>query len=326
MVNSGEKWVDLNTVDMDDDLYRISSTESVAALADSIGSIGLVNLPILEEKAPNLFRIVCGFKRLLACRVIGMETVRCRVISSACSPMTCLTLAIADNTMGPKPPGILDQARAVDKIRSFCDNGEDLSLIAGRLGLHVDHSLVEKYVRLCSLPAYLQQLVEDDVVSMAIAIELGALEDRDAMALSGLFDALRPTASQQKELLSALKAISVLHDTDMAAILELPELSGIMENDAFDRKQKIQNVRQAIRKRRYPVITRFESHFRQQVLRLNLPRGMALMAPRDFESPLYTLTIDFRDSIELRQHAETIESLCGSSALKSLFRRDIENT
>ncbi len=326
MVHSGAKWVDLNTVDMDDDLYRISRTEGVEALADSIRSVGLVNLPLLEEKEPNRFRIVCGFKRLLACRRIGMETVQCRVVSSDCSPMTCLSIAIADNTMGPNPPGILDQARAVEKIRSLCAPGDDLSLIAGRLGLHVDPSLVEKYHRLCSLPAYLQKLVEDDGVSMAMAIELGAMEDRDAIALSGLFEVLRPTASHQKELLSALKAISVMHDTDMTAILESPDLSDIIENDAFDRKQKIQRLRQAVRKLRYPFISRFESHFKQQIQRMALPKGMALIAPRDFESPSYTFTIEFSNAIELRHHAKTLASLSENSALKSILRRDIENT
>ncbi len=325
MVKTIEKSIDLSTIDLDDDLYRISGASGIDAIAESIRNIGLVNFPILQEKTPGIYRIVCGFKRIFACRRLSVPSTRCRVIDGPCSHIDCLKLSITDNAMASRP-GIIEEARAVTKLRSLCLPEEDLPSIARTLGMSVNMALVEKYEVLCRLPENLRQLLEDDIISMKIAIDLSGLDHETALAIAGLFVSLRPTASHQKELIAGLRAISAMRDIPVSHLLDTPLLAGITTNDNLDRKQKIQWLRAEIRRMRYPHMTRFESSFYRNLKKMRLPDGVTLHAPRDFESPVHTFAIDFKDTAELRRKAALLKELCESKELTSILKREIEDT
>ncbi len=294
------------------------------ALVESIRNIGLVNLPVLQIKAET-YRIVCGFKRIRACGILGMEKIHCRVIDRSTSEIDCLKLAIADNTMASKP-GILEEARAVTKLWSLCAPEGDLPGIARPLGIDVNMDLAEKYRVLCSLPERLHHLVENNVISMKIAIELGSFGEGDLLVMANLFETLRPTASQQKEILSNLRAISAVMNTRIADLLELPGICDVLVSQEVDRKLKIRILRWEIRKIRYPHIARFESRFYQNLGKLGLMQGVSLVPPRDFESTVYTFSIDFENTAELGRKTDWLKQLCESRELRSLLYREIEDT
>ncbi len=48
----------------------------IQALAESIRKVGLLNPIIVDEK----YRLVAGFRRLIACRVLGWEEIEARVV------------------------------------------------------------------------------------------------------------------------------------------------------------------------------------------------------------------------------------------------------
>lgn len=325
VVKTIEKSVDLNAIDIDDDRYRISGASGIQSIVESIRNIGLINFPILEEKTSGSYRIVCGFKRVIACRRLSMPSIPCRVVNSGCSKIECLKLAVTDNTVTSRP-GLLEEARAITKLRALCDHDDDLPRIAGTLGMNVNMPLAEKYGVLCRLPAQLQQLVEDDVLSMKIAIDLFMLDRKTAHAIAGLFESLRPTASHQKELISSLRAISALRDIPVAELLTAAPLIGIITNDNLDRKRRIQLLRAALRKMRYPHISRFEASFSQNLKKMGLPQGVSLHAPRDFESPVYTFAVNFENIDELRQKADLLKKFSETNELIAILKREIEDT
>lgn len=325
VVKTIEKSVDLNAIDIDDDRYRISGASGIEAIVESIRNIGLINFPILEEKATGSYRIVCGFKRVIACRRLLWPSIPCRVVNSACSKIECLKLAVTDNTVTARP-GLLEEARAITKLRALCNHDDDLPRIAGTLGMNVNIPLAEKYGVLCRLSSHLQQLVEDDVISMKIAIDLFMLDKKRAHAIAGLFASLRPTASHQKELISSLRAVSALRDVPVAELLAEAPLSGIITNDNLDRKQRIQILRAALRKMQYPHISRFEASFSQNLKKMGLPQGVSLHAPRDFESPVYTFAVDFENIDELRQKAALLKKFSETKELLAILKREIEDT
>lgn len=324
MINANEQSIDLNAVDMDDDTYRISKTSGIDTLIESIRNVGMINFPILEPRQKS-YRIVCGFKRIIACRALDFQKIRCRVIHGDCNELDALKMAIADNAVSA-PLHFMEEARAVTKLRRLCPSGDNLPQTARALGLTVNRDLAEKYGRLCMLPIDLQRLVEADVITMNTAIDLGRYDEQSVLAAAGLFESLRPTASQQKELLAGLTAISKLQETDIGAVVTSSPFIDIIENTDLDRKQKIQQLRDEVRKLRYPHITRFEARFAENLKALNLQEGISLVPPRNFESPVYMFTLDFTDIGELVQKAERVIHLCEIGELNSVLTRDIEDT
>lgn len=323
-MHASEQLIHLSAIDTNDDFYRISGNSLLDALVESIRNIGLVNIPVLQVKGET-YRIVCGFKRIHACSILGMEKIHCRVLDRSTSEIDCLKMAIADNAMASRP-GILEEARAVTKLGTLCASEGDLPRLARPLGIDVNTDLAEKYRLLCALPETLQHLVENSVISMKIAIELGTLEAGDSLVMADLFETLRPTASQQKEILSNLKATSAVMNHRIADLLELPGIYEVFTNQEVDRKHKIRRLRWEIRKIRYPYIARFESRFHQNLGKMGLKKGISLIPPRDFESPVYTFSIDFTDTLELGRKADWLKQICESRELKSLLHREIEDT
>lgn len=325
VVKTIHKSVNLNAIDLDDDLYRISGTSGIEAIGESIQNVGLINFPILEEKTPGSYRIICGFKRVIACCRLSMPSICSRVVNSACSEIECLKLAITDNTV-TSGLGLLEEARAITKLRALCDHEDDLPWIAGTLGMNVNMVLAEKYDALCRLPTHLQQLVEDDVISMKTAIDMVMLDRKTADAIACLFTSLRPTASHQKELISGFRSISALRDIPIDELLFAPPLSGIITDENLDRKQRIQLLRGALHKMRFPHLSRFEASFSKNLKNMGLPQGLSLHAPQDFESPVYTFTVDFENIDELREKADLLKKLSESKELIHILKRDIEDT
>lgn len=59
-------------------LRERAQDEDIATLADSIKKIGLLH-PILVRKVDDKYQVVCGHRRYLACKMAGLEKVKCIV-------------------------------------------------------------------------------------------------------------------------------------------------------------------------------------------------------------------------------------------------------
>ena len=329
MTDTREISLSPDVIDMDDDRYRISaafgsSGAGIGALVESIRAIGVINFPILEKK-PGGYRIVCGFKRIQACRMLGIQAIRCRIADHSWTEMDCLKRAVTDNAMA-RHLSTLEQARAAVKLRLACGSDADLPELAKPLGVEISADLVEKYERLCRLPEDIQQLVDDGGISMKVALEMEKLDGSSAAAAAMLFKRLRPTVNHQQELLSGLKAIAAVSDISIVQLLSSPPLTDIIEKNGVDRKTKIRMLRGDIRRLRYPYMTRFYDRFYDHLRSVDLPGGVSIAAPKDFESPVFKLTVDFSNTEELRRKADQLKQLGGRSELESLLKRDIEDT
>jgi hypothetical protein len=317
------KSIRTDNIDNGDERYRISNPSGVDALQRSIESIGLINSPVLEPTAQG-YRIVCGFKRIIACRALELREIQCRVIQDNPNELDCLKIAIADNAMA-RGLNTLEEARAVVKLWRACGPEENLPGLAAPLGVFINMALVDKYRQLFELPERVQTLVGEGVISLKPALELGRMDGKSAIAMANLFDLLRPTFGQQRELISSVRAISAVMDADIPELLEMPPISGILGDDDLDRKQKIRMVRHEIRKLRFPYMTRFEAFFNHNMKALSLEEGLALIPPSDFESPVYQFMIDFKSIEELQRKTDHIRKAAQSKALMNIMKREIED-
>jgi hypothetical protein len=317
------KSIRIDNIDNGDERYRISNAFGVDALQRSIESIGLINPPVLEPTARG-YRIVCGFKRVIACLSLGLKEIECRVIKGDPGEVDCLKIAIADNAMA-RGLNILEEARAVVKLWRVCEPEENLPRLAEPLGIFINMALVDKYRQLFELPVRVQALVGEGVISLKPALELGRMDGKSAVAMADLFDLLRPTFGQQRELISSVRAISAVMDADVSELLEMAPISGILSDDDLDRKQKIRMVRCEIRRLRFPHMTRYETFFKDNLKALGLEEGLALIPPSDFESPVYQFMIDFESIEELQRKTDHIQKAAQSKALKNIMKRELED-
>lgn len=314
----------IDAIDTTDERYRITRSTDLDLLSRSVDRVGLLNPPILEPGEAG-YRIVTGFGRVGACRRLGWKEIEARVLDPAIPAIQCLMIAIADNGF-TRPLNVMEQAAAVVKLSAFCPDAHQLSELVAPLGLSANPQLIRKYKTVCCLPEAVQHQIAADTIALPVALEFESLDSASAVGLGRLFDLLRPTLSQQRELLDHMRDIAAIEEKTINDLIEEPGIIEIVRHDRHDRKQKIAMLRDTIRGRRFPALSRAEKNFNLNRQALDLPDGLALLAPKNFESPDYSLVVAFRTASDLQTKAEQVQELSHKAELQSILNRDIENS
>lgn len=107
---------------------RLEEDAELESLAHSISRYGMLQ-PILVQSARRGYRLLCGRRRLRAARLLGLETVPCRVLEL--SPREAGELVFAEN-LHRKELSSLESAKAAQQLqRSFPYRLGELALRIG---------------------------------------------------------------------------------------------------------------------------------------------------------------------------------------------------
>ena len=119
-------------------------------------------------------------------------------------------------------------------------------------------------------------------------------------------------AEAQLQIKFWLKELEVLRDKHLQEILNHADL---------DRNQKARKIRSLLKKRRFPAITSAERAFDRLISELKLGSDIKLTPPDNFEGSIYTLTINFKDLIELKDSQATFDAIIQNPALEKILGR-----
>lgn len=315
----------LTQINTEDCEFQISTRQSVDGLAASIAQIGLIHPPLVISRPDSAYAIVSGFRRVRACRQLGWSETPARLIPDGRNTMEVLALAVADNAQH-RDLNLIEQARAVAKLSPFFANDADLAAYCGPLGLSLNPELVSRLKRINRLSLAIRDCIGRGSISLGIALELEKLDGPAGQALAGLFDGLRPTLSQQKEMLSMAKDIAASEDLSVPDLLETGELAKIRSNRNFNRQQKVKQVRAFLKKRRYPGIQAFEDAFEKSRRALELPEAITLRPPPDFEAQKFSIVLTFQTAAELAAHVQTLERLPADSHFEAIINKRLADS
>ncbi|NJL59041.1 MAG: ParB N-terminal domain-containing protein [Desulfobacteraceae bacterium] len=216
-----------------DERFRISTRTDCDDLCDSVRQIGLINPPILLPSDTD-FVLISGFRRIEACRKIGMTDIPARIVNLA--DIEALKLAISDNVF-QRALNLIEISRSLHKLSDFINNDNELSNIAASLGLPSTLSLIRKLKNLCQMPQVLQEGILSEAVALPTAIELQKIDPHDALAIAELFKQLTPSLNKQRELLTLLQEISIREDIPIRSLLN--DVNDLLTDSEADRNQML---------------------------------------------------------------------------------------
>jgi ParB family chromosome partitioning protein len=317
------KTIDLDRVDITDTTYRISTPTPVDGLMASIQEVGLLTPPLLRASGSDRFIIISGFKRISACRELGLDTIDVRIAGEGLSDLDCCRMAIADNANN-RALNAVEQSAAVLKLSTFFDDDRTLSLEARKAGLYVNPELVKKLKKLTTVHAELMAPIASGTLPLTIALELGSLDRDSALAFLNLFETLKPTLNHQKEMLTLTREISLAGKIPAFQLIR-DVTADMMMDESLDRPQKIEKIRNNLQRLRYPEIMRFEKQFQDRLLRLNLPECIRLVPPANFEGTRFTLSLTFHDISQFKACMEVLDLLYHHPDFKKILDKDIED-
>lgn len=313
------KNVKFEQIESEDETYRITTNDNTDDLVASIQRIGIVNPPLLIQNISN-YRIVCGFRRILASRRLGWNNMDARILDANTKKLECVKYAIVDNAL-QRPLNLIEISRSINMLYGFFNEANQFGMEMAEMGLPENRSLIKKIKKICHLPMTLQNGILSNTLSLSMALELDSLEKETGKSFAKLFANLKSSLSKQREMLTLVKEIAHRDDVSMLKVLNDNVLQNILNNSHFDRNQKASKVRRYLKQRRFPIITKAEQTFETHVKRLNLKAGAQLIPPDNFESTKYTLKFTFSSYDELQNHKSTFDAVIKSPSIQKLLSR-----
>ena len=311
-----KKIVDLSQIDFSDDAFRITTEKQVDDLMLSINHVGILRPPLLLKKEAT-YTIICGFRRIEACRRLNWSKLEAMVLDPDTMRLKCITYAITDNAF-QRPLNLIEKSRSIEMLFDFFKDINRLSEELSALGLSEHPSMIKKLKGICHLPEPLQNSILSNTISLAMVLELAGMSEDDAKGFIKYFNTLKLSLNKQREIVTMVKEIAMREDKSILQVIEESHLKKILMNEDLDKKQKAHNIRIYLKQRRFPTIANIEKSYEKYRQKLNLERGFKLIPPTNFESPTYTLQLSFNNMTQLKGIKTAFDALMENPYLKKI--------
>ena len=307
----------MSDINDQDPTFRITTRTSIDDLSPSIDSLGLIHPPILKQSSSELI-VVSGFRRIAACRALGWKQAPAFVLASNRSLAEAVRCAIADNAL-QRPLNLVEISRCVNLLAGIVSDDVELLSWATCLQLPQNLKALKKIQPLCRFNASIQKSVLDETISLAMALELAAMDEDLGSAFAHLFDDLRISLNKQREILQLVGEIALREEVPVGRVFYDDALVNILNDPDLDRSQKAQMVRVYLRRRRYPNIAEAERRFAARVKELNLGQYLKLIPPKDFEGTGFIFELRFAGLSELEDRLSQLAATIGHQRLKEIL-------
>jgi ParB family transcriptional regulator, chromosome partitioning protein len=311
------KKVSIDSIDIENTSFKISTPKPIENLSCSIDQFGLFSPPILKDFHDG-YIIVSGFHRVNACKKIGWMDIDARVIKYNTKEIDCLKVSIADNVYH-RDMNLIEQSIALSKLASFCDSENEFINASRQFGFGDNPSYINKLMKLHTLIPELQQSILSGTIPMTIAIEVSSFDKTSMLQLIKLFECLKPTLNQQKEILTLIKEVSKIRNSSIDNFLKEKHILDIIDHQDLGRAQKIKELRALLQKIRFPVISDYYDQFNALIHRLKLPNKLKLVPPENFEDVSYLMMLRFDSLQEFVSYVNILQNLSGTPEFNALF-------
>ncbi|NNK84095.1 MAG: ParB N-terminal domain-containing protein [Desulfobacterales bacterium] len=309
--------IDLSSIDLEDDTFRITTDTGIKKLIFSIKNVGLLNPPILLKKTSS-FQVISGFRRISAYINLDRAKIPARIVASDKKKLECLELAITDNSL-QRSLNLIEQSRSLSKLSEFYTENNQLTKAASVLGLPENPAIIEKIKNICILPLEIQNGVLSNTISLTMAIELGKLKKHEGAAFAIFFDNFKLSLNKQKEIITHIKEIAIIENISIINLLTKNYLQEILADQELDRNQKINLIRSYLKQRRFPQITKAEKNLEEKIKQLNLQSNIKLIAPKNFEATTFSLNLQFDNMGQLGENKTALEKMIKNPLLKDIL-------
>jgi ParB-like chromosome segregation protein Spo0J len=301
-------------IDLNPGPFCMSFNFDMGLLKASIERFGILNPPYLLRHSDDSFRVVAGYRRLLAARELGWSCTDCRVLPNSFPPLEALLLNLYDNLTQRKLNDV-EKAMVLQRLSHFINPEEIVARFMPLLEIPSNQKTLDLFLGLEELEDPIRVSVARERVSMRVAGLMRNLDTDDRLKINELFTALKLSFNQQWEVIQWIVESASREGRSPKKILEEDALIEIMNNSEMSNPIKSKTIIKILRKRRFPSVVKAETAFKKGVSRLSLPQGLKIIPPPFFEGKKYRLEIGFSQGEELK---EKVESLFHQSGLEQI--------
>jgi hypothetical protein len=314
-----DKVISISEIDTGDDTFRLSLRTDPDALVVSIRAVGLINPPVLRQREDLRYQIVCGFRRVMACKALGWHEVKAKVLKEGSTEIDSFKLAILDNR-SHRQLNVVEQAQGIQKLSCHLLSRNRLQMLSSLLGFPENKRVLEKIEALSRLPGVIHSGVMDEIVSFEAAVDLSEFSHEDALSLFERLKVLKLSQNKQREIIALVQEIAIREDIQPREVLESKEIRTILDRPELNRNEKGSKVRAYLKRRRFPALTIAEERFSRELRALKLNEDFHMTAPAYFEGGPYTLRMTFKTVRDFDERLKALDAVAKKPALKRLLQ------
>ncbi len=316
--NYEDRTISVSEIDTEDDTCRLNLRTDSDAIVASIRAVGLINPPVLRQRQDLKYQIVCGFRRVMACKTLGWHELNVRVLNGTPTEFDALNLAIFDNR-SHRQLNVVEQARGIQKLSSQLPKGKRLEMLSSLLGFPENQKVFKKLEALSRLPGAIQEGVTDEIISFEAAVDLTEFSHKDALSFLELFKVLKLSQNKQREVIALVQEIAIREELQPGEVLQCAEIRTILDRAELNKNEKGSKIRAYLKRRRFPTLTEAEEKFSEELKALKLDEHIHLTGPPHFEGGPHTLRMTFRNIEDFEERRRVLDAIAKNPALRRLL-------
>jgi hypothetical protein len=287
-------------------------------LISSIRQYGLLYPIIVQEGEGEEILIVHGARRFSACQCIGWHDIPCQVIPPTVDWQEVYQFSLSI-FLSHQKPNIIEQARIIQKLKTFLSEDEVIKGFLPRIGLPAHRKVFSRINQLAELE---EEIAHDLAVGEAdpqLGWRILKLPPAARLPMYRFLCQIPFTLSQKFEVLEYVQEVSYRDSSSLEELLAHPAILDILASD-LDLRQKANSIRLFWRARRYPRLTALEEEFAERKKLLHLPEHLDLYPPHHFEHGSYKFELRFADCAELQQELDLLDRLVAANKLDNIIK------
>ena len=308
--------IPLNRISLRDERFRISRFFSTGDMPRSIREFGLLSPPLVRPSGQR-FVLVSGWKRVLACREIGLRRIPALITDEGDDLKAFL--AVVQENLTHRTLSLSEKAEVLAKLMAF--GQEKKALVREQmpaLSLPATASHLKSLLALSRARADVKQFAHEKDPPVGVLESLLRFGDADRTKILPL---IRPLGqNKQREVLDDLWEIGRRDRRPVRRLLERGTIGETLRSEKLPPGQKADRVRRLLREARYPALSSRQAAFEAALRGLGWPREIAIQPSPYFDDEYVSVSFRFRNGDELRRSAKKLEQLADRPGLAGLFR------
>jgi len=304
-------------IDLKDERFRTSYHFNLDRLILSIRKAGLVSPPLVR-RGKKRHVLVSGWKRVLACRALGLTSINVLVTEDK-NDLRLFLRALYEN-LATREISLVEKAEIGRKLMGFgVDRTTLLRIYLPLLSLPATSEHLEILLALCGAGRAVKEFIWEKDVPLPVVQSLLRFAPVDRKALLPL---LRPLGqNKQKELLDDVWEISRRDNITVRKLLIDVGAPETLASSKLSPQQKAEKIRRILKRKRYPRLSSYEDAFDSVRRKLRWPKDIALLPSPYFEDEDLFASFRFKNKKEFSNKLAKLQEMGSKKEFSGLFNR-----
>jgi ParB-like chromosome segregation protein Spo0J len=311
--------VEISDIDLNPGPFCMSFNFDLGPLKASIEGFGIINPPYLLRNLDDRFRVVAGYRRLLALRELCWSDTVCQILPDDFPPLEALLLNLHDNLVH-RHLNTVEKGMVLHRLNRFLTKEEIVTNFMPILGIPSNRQALEQFLGLEELEETIRISVAMERLSPRVAGLMCSLGRDDRLRINDIFVSLRWSFSQQWEATIWIMEIASREGRSIREVIENERVTEVVKNEKMNGPQKVRAIVRALREMRFPTLMESERSFKRFVSDLALPSRVRVIPPPFFEGADYKLEIVFREGKELKEKVARLSRTAGLEEITDFWK------